>query len=737
MQDQKLDPGVHVATFPGDSREKSLLVRGCSVVAALTVLFWLPVASPAVSAQTEKGPGAPASSLQEHYDSAQNFQAAGDLAHAAIQYKLFLAEALSTLGTNRASVGDFEKVGPLFEEALTLEPADIGVRLAYAEACRQGHDLPKAQSLAQTAVEAAPKSAKAHLALGRILLQMNKNQASAEQFEIAVAIEPDFANGYALADAYLHMKDEAHATRIFAEMLAGFGDSPEIHMKFGSAYAESGYPEQAIQEFKKVIAENSQYPGAHYSLGAAYLVGLGEAAYAEAVPEFRKEVEISPNDFYSQFQLGYIALGEHRFPEAETELSRAAALDPQNPDSFLSLGQLYSEMNRAVESEAALRKAISLTTDVSRNHYQVQRAHYLLARLLLQSGRQNEGKQEMQVSADLLQKSVLQNQGKSAGMSNNEEAGAIPWKDTKNSESVNPEVLKQVESFEAQAGPAIADSFDNLGAIAASENDFAGALPFFQQAYRWNPSLEGLDYNWGKAAYSANQYDQAAGPLGRYLQAHPDDTWARSAMGVSLFRLKNYSDALQALQPMDSLVDADPKLAFAYAVCLVKTGDFSRGVARLRELAADSPNDAATHEALGEALASQRDLTGAASEFRAALKLDPSGTDAKYNLALILIGLKENDKAQRLLTEMVAARSRNSDAYFQLGKLQLDRGEIKAAIATLQAGAKLDPGNGFIHLELAAAYRKEFRQADAERETKAYDALQKQQPGPHDSAKPD
>jgi len=674
--------------------------------------------------------------LQEHYNSAQNLQASGNLARAAEEYRTFLTDALRLLGTNWANLGLIDKAAPLFSEAIQLQPADPDLRLDFAEACRRANDLPKARSLAQAIVAGDPKSAKARLEFGRILMQMKENAAAAGQLEEAVALAPNFENGYALAGAYLHMKEESRASRIFAEMLASFGDSPEIHMKFGSAYAEAGYPEQSIQEFKKVISENDKYPEAHYSLGAAYLVGLGEAAYSEAVPEFRKEIEINPNDFYSHFQLGFIALAEHRLPEAETELTRAEALDSQNPDTFLSLGQLYTELNRTAEAEAALRKAIALTTDVTRNHYQVQRAHYLLGRLLLQSGRQEEGKQEMQISAELMQRSVIANQGKPGGMTNNEEAGAMPWRqDADKPVALRPDEQSQLDAFETQIRPAIADSFNNLGAIAASEGQYSKALPFFQEAFVWSPSLEGLDYNWGRAAYSGGAYDQAVGPLGRYIQGHPDDTWARSALAMSQYQLKNYTAALQSFLVIEPLLDADPKTALAYAVCLVKTGDAARGEERLKELARDNPRDLAPHLALADAYAGQGNEAGASVEFRAALKVNPSSEEAKYGLALALIGLQQRVEARRLLEELVEKRTHSADVYYQLGRLQLERDETKAAITTLVLGAKIDPESAPIHAELAAAYRKDSRPADALRETKLYESLLSKQAGSGEPAK--
>jgi tetratricopeptide (TPR) repeat protein len=676
-----------------------------------------------VGAQVSNPAMAAKSPLQRHYEAAQDFQSSGNLQGAAVEYRLFLAEALHRVAVARASIRDFAKALPLFDEGLNLAPSDVDLRVDYAETCRKAGDLQKAKSLAQAAVDADSGNAKAHLVLGRALSQLNEVVAAAQQFEAAVVIEPSFDNGYTLATTYLRAKDEPNATRVFSEMVIGFGDSPEIHMKLGSAYGVAGYPNQAIEEFKKVIAKDEKYPGAHYSLGAAYLVGLSDAIYPEAAEEFRKELEINPNDYNSHFQLGYIELSQHKLPEAQADLSRATELDPTSPDAYVSLGQLYNELNRPTDAEAALRKAIALTTDVSRNHYQVQRAHYLVARLLLQSGRQDEGKAEMQISQELMEKSVLRNQGKDPGAGDNADAPAPIVPVTAKELPPDPAVLKQVESFESQVGPAVADAYNNLGAIAAGNNDFASALEYFQQAFDWKPALDGLDFNWGKAAFLANHFDQAIGPLGRFLQAHPEDPWARTALGTSLFKLKKYGEALKTLQPMESKLDGDPQLASIYAVCLVKTGEYDRGLAQLQALEKKDPGVVATHELLGEAFAGHGDFKNAAEELRAAVRLDPENAVAKYNLASSLIELHENDEAQALLLELAKTGWQNPHVYYSLGKLQLERGEVKAAITDLETAAKLSPKSGPIHHELAEAYRQDSRKEDADREMKLYEAL--------------
>lgn len=68
------------------------------------------------------------------------------------------------------------------------------------------------------------------------------------------------------------------------------------------------------------------------------------------------------------------------------------------------------------------------------------------------------------------------------------------------------------------------------------------------------------------------------------------------------------------------------------------------------------------------------------------------------------------------------------DSYYQLGKLQLDAGQTDAAIATLQAGAKLNPQNSALHDQLAIAYHRAGREPEAQQEEKASQQLKGGQP---------
>jgi tetratricopeptide (TPR) repeat protein len=360
-------------------------------------------------------------------------------------------------------------------------------------------------------------------------------------------------------------------------------------------------------------------------------VGLADAAFPEAAEEFRKELANHPNDVLSLYQLGYIAASQHQIKEAENYLGRAATLDPANPDVYLSLGQAYAEAERRTEAEAALRKSIELTKDVSRNHYQVQRAHYLLGRLLLQAGHQEEAKQELKLADQLLKQSVASNQGQTRSRPSGSDGDTAQMHAVRG--PLDPETLKQVEAYETQIGPAIADGYNNLGAIMANGNEFSQAVTFFQQAATWNPSLEGIDYNWGKAAFAGNQYEQAIAPLTRHLQSHADDNPIRAALGASLFNVKRYNEAVQVLKPMENQVSSDPRLDYIYAESLVKGGELPAGISRLQALEQAMPKLFDVHMALGEAYSQQGDHSSAARELRTALELNPSDVNAQRELA--------------------------------------------------------------------------------------------------------
>jgi tetratricopeptide (TPR) repeat protein len=393
---------------------------------------------------------------------------------------------------------------------------------------------------------------------------------------------------------------------------------------------------------------------------------------------------------------------------------------------------------------------------VARNDYQINRAHYLLGRVLIKAGRKEEAHRELEISGDLRKRATQAARTRNDGDSPNLAADEQPARQRPAAAS-SPEESERAEAYVNGLKPAVADSYNNLGVIAAGNKDFVGAVAYFKQAREWLPSLETLDRNLGMASFYANQFEGATEALTRHLGSHPEDTRARIALVLSFFGLQKYADVREAIEPIRSQVDTELGLSYAYAVSLVKTGDYSQGIDRLKALEKADPNAADIPQLLGETFAEQSDwaaalieyrkamainpkdgrthyLAGVAlirqgspadavQELRAALQLDPSNASSKYHLAFALIQLEKKDEAFDLLKDALRQDSNYADAYYQLGKLQLERGETKGAISSLEAGTKSNPDSDYIHYQLALAYRRDSRTEDAEREMKVYQQL--------------
>lgn len=737
----------------------------------VSVLLLLPFSFSQTSHRLDARKPAAKDEMQQHYDAARTFQLSGDQDRAVAEYSTFLIEALRISAKGSVGLGQRDKAAALFEDALRLAPEDPQTRLEYAQLRFEQEKFVDARSMTEKLLTTSPDNAQAHSLMGQILFAQADFKGAREHLESAVVAAPGFDIAYLLGITYIKLNDFNRARLVFDDLLASFGDTANIHMMFGRAYKQGGWEalDNAVKELNLAIARDGRVPHAHFLLALAYIDRDGESAFPQAASELRTELKINPDDSRSHYLLGYIAMKQHDARTAETELMRANELDPKNPDPLIYLGQIYSDADRDAEAEITLRKALSLSTG-SQTDYLIGRAHYVLGRVLLKTGKSDEGKRELEASQVIRDKmnrpdsagdSKLKSDPELANVSHEESVGHPA------AANIPTQAREQMETYLEQLKPAIADSYNNLGVIQAGHKDFATASQNFRKAGEWNPSLETLDRNWGLAAFYAKNYQEAVAPLTRQLEKQPDDIKVRAALALSLFIGQNFKATLDTLRPIERETEGDPGLNYAYSVSLVKTGDYDEGTRRLRSLAENDRNSADVHMLLGSALADQKEyesalqeyrkslvidpnqaqthyLTGltliheghpkeAVEELRTALKLDPSDVSAKYHLAFSLIQMQQKEEAQSLLREVIQQDPNRADAYYEMGKLQLEQGDTKGAVQSLETGTKVSPDADYIHYQLAMAYRRESRSDDAEREIKLYQVLKDRQRGRTDA----
>ena len=428
--------------------------------------------------------------LGRHYEAAQASLRGGDQERASVEYKAFLSEALHRVANAHAHSGDLSLAAQTFEDALAISEPDSAMRLDYASVLFDWGRLKESAEQAGLVAAAEPGNVRAQVLLGRVAFEQKDYPAARPHLEAAAAGGQFSEVWRILGITYLRLHQLDAARSLLRKVTTELGDKPQTRVAVATTYYYGDYPDLAVEELKKVIAQDNTAPDAHYFLGLAYLGHNEEAGYARAVPEFQAQLKIQPNDFPSRYMLGYIALEKRDFATAETELLRAETIRPSDEGTQLSLGQLYSETRRGAQAEAVLRKLVGSQPDGSAPNFTIVRAHYMLGRLLQQNGRADEGAAQVRTSEQL--RKQLRDSSTEAAEGHEHGARKISAQDADEISArakVSPADQQRAQAFIQQLSPLLGEAYYNLAGISARRQDSAHAEQYLQKAVEWDPAL--------------------------------------------------------------------------------------------------------------------------------------------------------------------------------------------------------------------------------------------------------
>lgn len=517
--------------------------------------------------------------LAQRYEAAQELVRAGKLAEAETELKAILAAQYRRLMKIEGALTKRELALEAAETAANYQPTDSDLLIEVAMSYLEAAQFNKALDPLLKAARLQPNNADIQRTLGKTYFALGDYEKSATALEVAVKLDPkDFNSSFTLAITYLQQRQFIAARRIFDSMIVEFGEQPQIHIAIGRAFREAGRLPEAIEEFKRAIALNSQFPGAHYNLGLAHLLNEGATAVASAEEEFKTELAANPNDFFSNYYLGITCIFQRKWEPAIDFLKTASRIQPNNPDPYFQLGQVYQELQKHDLAIDVLRKAIDLNPNLPHNKFQVTSAHYRLAQSLLQTGQTEAGRKELQVTSELKARAFEMTQSLSSGQSamgasrvpaENDQTRSLPGA-TETQNSLDPKIRSELETNEAQLTKIISALHNSLGLVQAGRQNLAGAAVEFRLAKRWNPHQVGLDYNLGLAYFRAELYREALAPLESEIKSNPTNTQARWLLGLSYFNVQEYSKAVELLHDVLSSGSTNVELWYALVSSLIK-----------------------------------------------------------------------------------------------------------------------------------------------------------------------
>ncbi len=244
------------------------------------------------------------------------------------------------------------------------------------------------------AIDAQPSFDKALYNRGVMELHEFINQAAVEDFDNAIAVNPNkphYHLGRAIALARLTYYDEALKSIARAEKL---GYSPTaIGYYYGYIYFRMGKLSEARKSYDDAIKANSRFAQAYCDRATVH-VRTGN--YKAALDDYNTALEIMPNAYYvylmradARANMGNFSAaiqdityaiqaseGEDDFPflnargkmygrwgkyqKAMADFNACIELQPQNPDTYINIGVMLMGQKKYAEAEEQFTKAIQL-----------------------------------------------------------------------------------------------------------------------------------------------------------------------------------------------------------------------------------------------------------------------------------------------------------------------------------------------------------------------------------------
>jgi len=283
-----------------------------------------------------------------------------------------LARTYLNLGVIEAQAQRFPEAAQRFEQAASLDPAFPQVQSSLGIAYFNAREFGRAVGPLERARAASPGERGLARMLALAWLNTEEYAKAADLLRDDPERDADPSLQFAYGMALVKSERAAEAEQVFARLLRVHGDSAELSVMLGQAYAQQGNFEAALESLQRAISLKPDVAEARSTMGVIY---LRQGRLAEAEQALRAETAAHPSDLRAQQDLAVVLDLLQRADEAVPLLRRVVESRPQQTGAQYLLGKILLAQGAAGEAVLHLEAAVKASPDDASAHYQLGRAY--------------------------------------------------------------------------------------------------------------------------------------------------------------------------------------------------------------------------------------------------------------------------------------------------------------------------------------------------------------------------
>jgi putative PEP-CTERM system TPR-repeat lipoprotein len=252
-----------------------------------------------------------------------------------------------------------------------------------------------------------------------------------------------------------------------------------------------------------------------------------------------------------------------------------------------------------------------------------------------------------------------------------------------------------------------------LAQIYFREDNSARAIDVLEAYLRAQPGDAQAVNMLASAHMMKGRYAKAAALIQEALEGG-DSPALRTTLGISLVQSGHGSDGIAELEAVYKKDPAQGQAGTALLGLYLRSAQTAKAIATGEALVKQFPSNAGLFNLLGLARGQSGNGPAAKAAFGQALKLDPSFTSAKLNLARLEASTKAYDAAAARLADILKTDEKNTEAMYEMASLAERRGQPAEVQRWLEKASALSgPKEVLWGLALVAFHLRNGRAAAA------------------------